>query len=205
LAQTSRAISLGVSALIAIALTLIVGFGAFISTIVNTTSTNIVSNNSSIQTFTHQLTQTYSPSTSTSSSSFACTISAEPTGFYLHVVSDNSGLPVQGANLTATLVSVCDNVNSTLTDSHEYFTTNSSGWTSVVLSFVPSGNYFLIFNVVYYNSSFTFAKTFDVYWLPEQGAFVTLSIPSGNVTIVYRTPLSCNVACTYATSATARS
>lgn len=137
--------------------------------------------------------------TTTTSTSVVCTISAEPTGFYLHVIGANSSSPIGDAKLTTTVVSECDNVNSTLTNWQGFFTTNSSGWISVLIPFVPSGNYFLVFNVQYSNSTFQFSKTFNVYWQPEQGTFVTLSIPSGSVNVVYRVPVGCNVTCTYTT------
>ncbi|MHB2035838.1 MAG: hypothetical protein ACYCPW_03735 [Nitrososphaerales archaeon] len=136
--------------------------------------------------------------TTTTSASVVCTISAEPTGFYLRVIGANSSSPIGDAKLTTTVVSECDNVNSTLTNWQGFFTTNSSGWISVLIASVPSGNYFLVFNVQYSNSTFQFSKTFNVYWQPEQGTFVTLSIPSGSVTVVYRVPVGCNVTCTYA-------
>ena len=119
--------------------------------------------------------------TTTTSTSVVCSISAEPTGFYLHVIGADSSSPIGDAKLTTAVVSECDIVNSTLTNWQGFFTTNSSGWISVLMPFVPSGNYFLVFNVQYSNASFQFSKTFNVYWQPGQSTFVTLSIPSGSV------------------------
>jgi hypothetical protein len=189
--KVKSAISLGVSALVIIVLIFIVGFGFFLNATFDTTST---------ETFTHQLTQSSSLFPAVTTSSAYCTISAEPTGFYLHVIADNSDTPIKNARLAVTQVSRCDNGNTTLSDSQESFTTNSSGWITVTLPFLASGNFFLIFAVQYSNSTYTFSKTFDVYWQPEQGTFVTLSIPSGSVGIVYRVPINCNGNCIYAST-----
>ena len=122
-------------------------------------------------------------------SSYTCIISAEPTGFYLHVITDGTPKPIQGAKLTATLVSQCNNVNSTLVNGQGFFTTNSTGWATVSMPFVASGNFFLVFDVQYSNSTYSFSKTFDVYWAPQQGTFVTVSLPSGTVSMSYRYPI----------------
>lgn len=129
----------------------------------------------------------------TNQNSSTCTISAEATGFYLHVVSDDSNAPVQGAKLKVTPVSSClgSGPYTTLTDSQLSYSTNSSGWAAVNLGQlqVGSGDYYLIFQVQFSNATFTFTKSFNVSWQPESTTIVTLSAPSGNVSVTYKSGL----------------
>lgn len=121
--------------------------------------------------------------------SSTCTISAEATGFYLHVVSDESSTPIQGAKLTVTPISTCmgSGPYMILSNSESSYVSNSSGWAAVDMSQlqVGSGNYYLIFEVKFSNATLTFTKSFNVSWRPESSTIVTLSLPSGNVSVSY--------------------
>ena len=125
--------------------------------------------------------------------SLTCTISAESTGFYLHVVSDKSNAPIQGAKLKVTPVSTClgSGHYTTLSDSQLNYVSNSSGWAAVNLGQlqVGSGPYYLIFEVQFSNTTLTFTKSFNAYWQPESTTIVTLSLPSGNVSVAYQSGL----------------
>ena len=135
-----------------------------------------------------------SSSQSQSATSTYCTISAEPTGFYLHVITDGTPKPIQGAVLNATAVSSCGTETSS-----RILTTNATGWVTAPVPQI-SGNYFMVFQVQYTNSTTgeTFSKFISqVGWAPEQGTFVTLSLPSGTVNFSYLFPISCNGVCHY--------
>ena len=128
----------------------------------------------------------------TSAATF-CSVSAEPTGFYLHVIADGTSNPVQGARLNATLVNGCGNPPAS--PDYQIIATNSTGWAKISIPQDASGAYSFIFTVQYHLSNFS--KTFQVGWAPQQGTFVTLSLPSGIVSINYRFPISCNGVCYY--------
>jgi hypothetical protein len=137
-----------------------------------------------------QATTTVSTQTST-----VCSVSAEPTGFYLHVITDETPKPIEGAVLNATLINGCGYPPTG--PASQIIMTNSTGWAALSAVSGASGNFFFIFNVQYSNSSYSFSKTFQVSWQPEQGTFVTVSLPSGTVSVVYRFPVSCNFTCYY--------
>ncbi len=122
-----------------------------------------------------------------------CSVSAEPTGFYLHVIADGTSDPIQGARLNATLVNGCGYPPAS--PDYQIITTNSTGWASVSIPQNASGAFSFIFNVQF--PSANFSKTFQVGWAPQQGTFVTLSLPSGAVSVNYRFPITCNGVCYY--------
>ena len=136
--------------------------------------------------------------TTTTETSTICTISAEPAGFFLHVVTDGTSEPIQGVSLKVVPVNSCNGSGpeTTLTQSSETFVTNSSGWIDIQDTQLPLDQaFYLEFNVQYSNGTYSFSKSFRVGWAPEQGTFVTLSLPSGTVNIAYLYPTSCNGTC----------
>jgi hypothetical protein len=146
-----------------------------------------------------------SPVSSTTSSSTSnstqittsCSISTEPAGIFLHVVTDGTPTPIYGAKVSVTPVGTCFGLGptTTLPTLSENFT-NSSGWLSIPGLEDYGGAYYLVFHVQYQlNSTFNFSKTFNVQWAPQSGTFVTLSLPSGTITSQYLLPLSCNYYC----------
>jgi hypothetical protein len=107
-----------------------------------------------------------STTTTTTSTSTECSISGEGTGFYVTVLSD-SGQAVQGAQVTGTS-SPCQQDIGT-------YVTNSTG--SVLIT--PSiGSYFQL-SIAYQGSNYTVKAPIA----PMETTYVTLRVPSGNVTI----------------------
>jgi hypothetical protein len=129
--------------------------------------------------------------TTTSETSKVCSISAESTGFFLHLVSDSTGAPVTGASIKVTPVVECG--SPTLDTSNEAsYVTNGSGWATI--SDPPvSGNYYLLYSFQYGGKGYNISAS----WMPQQGTFTTLALPSGHQTTVYLYPKSCNGTCTY--------
>lgn len=120
-----------------------------------------------------ELNFTVNPSgtTVTASTSTECTISAEGTGFYVTVLSD-SGQPVQGAQVTGTRVGVG---GSTCQQDIGTYVTNSTG--SVLIT--PNiGSYYEL-SITYQGNAYAVRAPIE----PMTTTYVTLSIPSGNVTI----------------------
>ncbi|MGH2639989.1 MAG: hypothetical protein ACRDF4_12030, partial [Rhabdochlamydiaceae bacterium] len=124
----------------------------------------------------------------------SCSISAQPTGFYLHVITDDTPEPVKGAILNATTVSRCGTATSS-----QILVTNSTGWSIISMPPSISEDYSVFFNVQYTNSSTgqTYSKFLQVNPRPQEGTFVTLSFPSGTVSVAYRPPISCDGGCSY--------
>jgi hypothetical protein len=129
---------------------------------------------------------------STVSTSVTCTISAEPTGFFLHLVPDTGVGVIPGLIVRVTPMTECGGSTNADTSAEVDYVTNGSGW--IVVSSPPVGGiYYLVYNFEF--SGQNYSITAD--WRPEQGTFITVSLPSGNVTTTYLTPKSCNFTCTY--------
>ncbi len=113
------------------------------------------------------------------------------------MVTDGTPAPIFGAKVSVTPVGTCFGLGptTTLSSLSENSTTNSSGWLSIP-GVDYGGVYYLVLNVQYqFNSTYNFSKTFNLEWSPQQGTFVTLSLPSGTTTTQYLFPLSCNYYC----------
>ena len=118
-------------------------------------------------------TETSSLATSTSSATSAtCVISAEGTGFYVTVLSD-SGQPVQGVQVSG--IRVTETNEGICTQTVGAYLTNSTG--SVLIT--PNiGSYY---NLTVRYGGRTYAAQAPIE--PMQTTYVTLRVPSGNVTI----------------------
>jgi hypothetical protein len=118
-----------------------------------------------------ELNFTVNPSGTTSTST-ECTISAEGTGFYVAVLSD-SGQAVQGAQVTGTRVTEVG--SSACQQDIGTYVTNSTG--SVLIT--PNiGSYYQL-SIAYQGSDYTVKAPI----VPMETTYVTMRVPSGNVTI----------------------
>jgi hypothetical protein len=115
-----------------------------------------------------ELNFTVNPSgtTVTASTSTECTISSEGSGFYVTVLTD-AGQPIQGAQVTGTS-SPCQQDIGT-------YVTNSTG--SVLIT-PDIGSYYQL-SITYQGNAYAVRAPIE----PMTTTYVTLSIPSGNVTI----------------------
>jgi hypothetical protein len=140
-------------------------------------------------TTTTQSLTTQSASSASSTETDTCTVSAESTGFFLHLVSDSTNASIAGVQVTVTPVVECgqDTTESSLSSS---YTTNGSGWTVISQPGV-GGNYYLLYYFAYSGHNYNIMA----YWEPQQGTFTTVSLPSGGVSTVYMIPKSCNGTC----------
>ena len=131
------------------------------------------------------------PGGSSSVTSEQCTISAESTGFFLHLVTDSTNASVARVSVLVTPVIECggDSVDNALART---YTTNGSGW-AVISSPEVGGDYYLIYSLEYSGHDYNFR----ISWEPQAGTFTTIHLPSGNVYTVYRYPTTCNLTCTY--------
>jgi len=130
-----------------------------------------------------------SPSASTSET---CAISAEPTGFFLHLVPDSGVGVIPGLVVRVTPMVECGGSTTADTSAEVVYVTNGSGW--VVISSPPvGGDYYLVYTFDFSGRNYSITA----YWRPEQGTFTTASLPSGNATTEYLFPQSCNFTCTY--------
>ena len=152
--------------------------------------------NSSRQTTTATSTYTEAVPTVTtltvSMTSESCIVSAESTGFFLHLVTDSGSAPVAGIPIKVIPVAECTG-NPTLDVSDEAnYATNGSGW-AVIADPPVSSNYYLVYSFQYGGRGYNVSAS----WRPQQGTFTTVTLPSGNVSTVFMIPKSCNVTCTY--------
>ena len=146
-------------------------------------STNGVNSSSSSSTCTaatptltlcHTTSTTYegAPTNSSSTTTTQCTITAEGSGFYLTVLSD-SGQPIQGARVTGTRVTEVD--SGTCQQAIGTYSTNSTG--SVLIT--PNIGSYYVLSVMYEGANYTVNAPIR----PMTTTYVTLNVPSGNVTI----------------------
>jgi hypothetical protein len=105
-------------------------------------------------------------STTATTASTECTISGEGTGFYLTVLSD-SGQPIQGARVTGTSSPCLQDIGT--------YVTNSTG--SVLIT--PNIASYYQLSITYQGQSYTVKAPIE----PMTTTYVTLRVPSGNVTI----------------------
>jgi hypothetical protein len=130
--------------------------------------------------------------TSVSTSSEVCTVTADPAGFFLHLVTDSARVPIAGVQVTVIPMTECIGSPTPATSMEATYVTNGTGW-AVVSSYLGGQDYNLLYDFQY--SGHGYNVTAD--WRPEQGTFTTVSLPSGNITSVYLFPKSCNGTCTY--------
>jgi hypothetical protein len=121
-----------------------------------------------------------------------CTISAEPTGFFLHLVPDSGVGRIPGLIVQAIPMVECG--GSTMADmsAEAKYVTNGSGW---VVASIPSvsGNFYLVYSFEFSGHEYNVAAG----WQPEKGTFTTVGLPSGSATTAYIMPKNCNFTCTY--------
>jgi hypothetical protein len=130
-----------------------------------------------------------SPSASTSET---CTISAEPTGFFLHLVPDSGAGVIPGLIIRVVPMTECGGSAQADASAEAVYVTNNSGW--AVVAYPPiGGNYYIVYSFEFSGRSYSVTAN----WRPEQGTFTTVSLPSGSVATEYLTPKSCNFICTY--------
>lgn len=109
---------------------------------------------------------------STSSTNSTCIVSAEGSGFYVTVLSD-TGQPIQGVQVSGTRVTQTN--GGTCQQNIGTYLTNSTG--SVLIT--PNiGSYYLL-SMMYQGKTYTAKAPIE----PMLTTYVTLKVPSGNVTI----------------------
>lgn len=146
---------------------------------------------SSSTTVTTYTTSQSSNSTAGTTVSTTCTVSAESTGFFLHLVEDVTNASIAGIQVTVTPVAECGQ-GSTESAMAMTYTTNASGW--VIIPQPPlSSPYYLVYTFQYSDQTYSI----DASWEPQHGTFTTVSLPSGQVTTSYEAPVSCNGTCEY--------
>ena len=129
---------------------------------------------------------------SVSISSEVCTVSADPTGFFLHLVTDSARAPIAGVQVTVIPMIECVGNPTPAISMEATYVTNGTGW--VVVSSYPGGQeYYLLYEFQYSGRGYNVTAG----WSPEQGTFTTVSLPSGNVTSVHLFPKTCNGNCTF--------
>lgn len=127
-----------------------------------------------------------------STTSEVCTVSADSTGFFLHLVTDSAKAPAAGVQVTVIPMIECIGSPTPSISMEAIYVTNGTGW-AVVSSYPGGQEYYLLYEFQY--SGHGYNVTAD--WRPEQGTFTTVSLPSGNVTTVNLFPKSCNGTCIY--------
>ena len=172
MARVKSAISLGVSALIIIAIILIVGFGLFLNATFNTTSstTNALNTNRLTTTSTHL-------GSSLSAVSTVCYVQGQPAGFFIRILSDSAFTPVVGVKVMATNNPALCNSTPATKQTTVTFTTNSNEWYTL-----PSDNNAgYSFMVTYSSQKYNFTASLR----PLSVTCATLFITSGrtNITI----------------------
>ena len=126
------------------------------------------------------------------STSETCTISAEPTGFFLHLIPQAGGGVIPGLPVRVTPMVECGGTTTADTSAEAVYVTNGSGW--VVVPNPPvSGSFYLVYTFEFSGHGYNITAG----WQPEHGTFTTVALPSGNATTVYRQPVRCDVTCTY--------
>ena len=118
-------------------------------------------------------TKTVNASTTATSSTAVCSISAAGTGSYVIVESDG-GQPLQGIQVSGTIVTQFAN-GETCQQDIGIFQTNSTGTALITQT---SGNYYLL-SILYQGKDYTATMSIS----PLESTYVTLRVPSGNVTV----------------------
>jgi hypothetical protein len=113
-----------------------------------------------------------SSSQTTTSTSLSCTISAEGSGTYVTVESD-TGQPIQGVQVSGIIAT--DLNGETCRQNIGIFLTNSTGTALITQTM---GSYYLL-SILYQDRNYTATAPI----LPMQSTYVTLKVPSGNVSI----------------------
>ena len=189
--RTNRAISIGVSAIIVIAVILIMGFGVYFVGVFNATNSTISATSGAAM-------SAYSnvSSTSKESNSTICIVNVEGAGVFLHLVSD-SGKDLANISVVAT-----PKANSCLGyppyPQPGVQQSNSTGW--VDLGAASQANYYYEISLNYSSRDYSFV-------LPQGPLDITLatfSLPSGNLSIslCYTLTASQSYSCHPYTSAT---
>jgi hypothetical protein len=136
------------------------------------TTTQTVSNTIIVSTTVIQ-TQISTTSTTTSTS-ITCSISGSGTGSYVTVESD-AGQPIQGVQVSGIVVTLISNGGPCPKQNIGIFVTNSTG--SVLIA-SDTGSYYLL-TMLYQGVNYTATAPIR----PMQSTYVTLKVPSGNVSI----------------------
>jgi len=136
------------------------------------TTTQTVSNTIIVSTTVTQ-SQT-STSSTTTSTSITCSISGSGTGSYVTVESD-AGQPIQGVQVSGVVVTLITNGGTCPQQNIGIFLTNSTG--SVLIT-SNTGSYYLL-TMLYQGVNYTATAPIR----PMQSTYVTLKVPSGNVSI----------------------
>ena len=130
--------------------------------------------------------------TSNRSVSATCTISAEPTGFFIHLVPDSGVGRIPGLIVQVTPMTECGGSATPDASAEVVYVTNGSGW-AIMSNPAVSGDFYLVYSFSF--SGRQYSVTAD--WRPEQATFTTVGLPSGDVTTSYVMPKSCNFTCIY--------
>ncbi len=112
-------------------------------------------------------------SATTTSTSVVCSISAAGTGSYVTVESD-AGQPLQGIQVSGTIVTQISNEGN-CQQNIGIFQTNSTGTALITQT---SGSYYML-SILYQGRDYTATASID----PFQSTYVTLRVPSGNVSV----------------------
>ena len=129
---------------------------------------------------------------SSAATSETCTVSSEPTGFFLHLVPDSGTGVIPGLIVQVTPMTECGGGATADTSAEMAYVTNGTGW--VVASIPPvSGNFYLVYSFEFSGKEYSINAS----WQPEQATFTMVGLPSGIVTTTYVIPKSCNTTCTY--------
>ena len=130
--------------------------------------------------------------TAVSTTSEVCTVTADPAGFFLHLMTDSVGAPVAGVQVKVIPMIECVGNPTPAISMEATYITNGTGWITVT-SYPGGQEYYLPYDFQYSGRGYN--VTAD--WRPEQGTFTTVGLPSGNFTPVYLIPKSCNGTCTF--------
>jgi len=184
LTRAKSALSLGFSALIVIALIIIVGFGIFLSSTFNLTSTTSIQSR-------------YISSTGTvtiNATSTNCFITGQPGGIFLTVLSDSNATPVIGAQIAATNQPAGVNGSPCGKPATVKFTTRGAEWYQLA----SDNNAGYSITVTYSGQTYNFTARLA----PVSLTCATLFVPSGrtNVTIT-EFGMSCSTASAITTTA----
>lgn len=167
---TKRAISIGISALVVIAVILIVGFGVYFAGIFNATNSTTSTTSSGVTSAYYNVS-----STSYDSDSTVCVVNVEGAGVFLHLVSDS------GNDLANVSVLETPKANSCLGyppyPQPGVQQSNNTGWIDLGAGLQANYDYEISLNYSDRNYSFVLPQG------PLDITLATFSLPSGNLNI----------------------
>jgi len=113
------------------------------------------------------------------SSTFQCSITGQPGGFFIRVVYDSNQTPVAGAAVNATsLADYCNNIPATVPSTSRFTTSSSTEWYS--LPYENIGGYSI--SVAYSGQIYTLSAN----TAPLSITCASISLPSGNVNVTQK-------------------